>query len=180
MSIVSWFECMSFYLNYTGNGYKKVKFHVEGNISNYTVDQIRTIKETVAAIVGCDNEEIHLNGFCNSTSFFLVLLIKERYVNGLLNMKQQDGEKLVNLNINYIIVDSNHVYLKYPKGNFICKLDLKTHVRFSDHFFPESVLPLVRMTVNIFTYLTQVPLGLLQATLKDWLKVFFILRKISR
>lgn len=123
-----------FFLYYTGNGYTKVKFHVEGNISNYTADQIKTIKETVAAIVGCHNEEIYLNGFCNSTSFFVVLLIKERYVNGIFNIKQQDKEKLVNLNVNYIIVDSNHVYLKYSKGNFICRLNLKMQERFSDHF----------------------------------------------
>lgn len=114
---------MSFDLNYTGNGYKKVKFHVQGNISNYTADQIRTIKETVAAIIGCDNEEIHLNGFYKSDSFFVVLSMKERYVNGLFNIKQQDKEKLILLNIHYFIVDSNYVYLKNYKGNF-CMLDL--------------------------------------------------------
>lgn len=108
-------------LNFTGNGYKKVQFHVQGNISNYTADQIGIIKETVAAIVGCDNEEIHLNGFYNSDSFFVVLSMKERYVNGLFNMKPQDEEKLVNLNINYFIQDSDHVYLINPKGSF-CNL----------------------------------------------------------
>lgn len=108
-------------LNFTGNGYKKVQFHVQGNISNYTADQIGIIKETVAAIVGCDNEEIHLNGFYNSDSFFVVLSMKELYVNGLFNMKQQDKENLVNLNINYFIVDSDHIYLKNPKGSF-CNL----------------------------------------------------------
>lgn len=105
-----------------------MQFHVQGNISNYTADQIEIIKETVAAIVGCDNEEIHLNGFCNSFSFFIVLSMKERYVNSLFNMKQQDKETLIGLNINYLIVDSDHVYLKNPKGK-LYELDLKT-----DHF----------------------------------------------
>lgn len=93
---------------------KKVQFYVQGSISNYTARQIVIIKETVAAIVGCDNEKIHLNGFCKSTSFLVVLLMKEGYVNGLFNIKQQDNE-LISLNIKYFIVDSNYVYLK--KGN---------------------------------------------------------------
>lgn len=94
------------------------KFHVQGDISNYTADQIGIIKETVAAIVRCDKEEIHLNGFCKSTSFFVVLSIKESCMEGLFNMKEQDKEKLISLNINYFIVDSCRVYLQNSKGNF--------------------------------------------------------------
>lgn len=122
---VSWFE-------FTGNGYKKVQFHVQGSISNYTARQIVIIKETVAAIVGCDNEEIHLNGFCKSTSFLVVLLMKQRYVNGLFNIKQQDKDKLISLNINYFIVDSNYVYLE--KGN-IPNLSLRFIVKLSELFW---------------------------------------------
>lgn len=110
---------------FTGNGYKKVQFHVQGNISNYTAEQIGLIRETVAAIVGCDSEEIDLNGLCNSTSFFVDLSMKERYVDSLLNMKQQDKEKLILLNIDYFIVDLNFEYLKNPKGNFY-RLNLKS------------------------------------------------------
>lgn len=105
-------------LNFAGNGYKKVQFHVQGNISNYTADQIGIIKESVAAIIGCDNEEIHLNGFYNSDSFFVVLSMKAKYVNGLFNMKQQDKKNLIKLNIDYFIIDSGHIYLKNPKGSF--------------------------------------------------------------
>lgn len=105
-------------MNFIGNGYTEVKFHVQGDISDYAADQIGIIKETVANIVGCDKEKIYLNGFCDSTSFFVVLSIKRRYVNGLFNMKQQDKETLISLNINYFIVDSDCVYLEYPKGNF--------------------------------------------------------------
>lgn len=108
-------------LNFTGNGYKKAQFHVQGDILNYTKDQIGIIKETVAAIVGCDNEEIHLNGLCTSTSFFVVLLIKEIYVNVLLNIGQEDKEKLISLNINYFLVDSDQVDLENPKGK-LCHL----------------------------------------------------------
>lgn len=127
-------------MNFTGNGYKKVKFHIQGDISNYTADQIEIIKETVAAAVGCKNEEIHLNGFCKSTSFFVVLSIKERCINGLFNMKQQDKEKLTSLNINYFIVDSDHVYLEHPKGNFYA---LKT-----DNFM-SGISPIYRLSVNL-------------------------------
>lgn len=108
-------KALCFYEERPRNGYKKVQFHVQGNITNYTLNQIRIIKETVAAIVGCDNEEIHLNGLSKSTSFLVVLLMKERYINGLFNMKQQDKEKLANLNINYFIADSNYVYLEKVK-----------------------------------------------------------------
>lgn len=94
------------------------KFHVQGDISNYTSDQIGIIKETVAAIVRCDKEEIHLNGLCNSTSFFVVLSIIESCMKRLFNMKEQDKEKLISLNINYFIVDSFPVYLQKSKGNF--------------------------------------------------------------
>lgn len=120
-------------LNFTGNGYKNVKFHVEGNLSDYAANDIKIIQETIASFVGCDKKEIHLNGFCRSNSFLVVLSMKERYVNGLFNMKQQDKEKLILLNIHYFIVDSKYIYLKHSKGNF-CMLDLKTYERFSDHF----------------------------------------------
>lgn len=132
-------------MNFTGNGYKKVQFHVQGNISNYTADQIRTIQETVANIVGCDKEGIHLNGFCKSTSFLVYLSMRERNVDELYNMKQHDKEKLISLNIHYLIVDTNYVYLKNPKGNF-CRLDLKTCVKFSDHFM-SGVSPSFRPSV---------------------------------
>lgn len=105
-------------LNLTGNGCKKVQFHVQGSISKYTADQIETIKETVAAIVGCNKEEVYLNGFRKSTSFFVVLSIKEKYVKGLFSMKLQDEEKLIRLKIYYFIVDSRFKYLKSPEGNF--------------------------------------------------------------
>lgn len=108
-------KALCFYEERPRNGYKTVQFHVQGSISDYTTNQIEIIKETVAAIVGCDNEEIHLNGFCKSTSFFVVLSIKEKYINSLFNMKQQDKEKLIGLNINYFIIDSDHVYLNNPK-----------------------------------------------------------------
>lgn len=120
-------------LNFTGNGYKNVKFHVEGNLSDYAANDIEIIRETIASYVGCEKEEIHLNGFCKSNSFLIVLSMKERYVKCLFNMKQQDKEKLILLNIHYFIVDSKYIYLKHSKGNF-CMQDEKTYERFSDHF----------------------------------------------
>lgn len=105
-------------MNFTGNGYKDVKFHVQGSISNYTANQIVIIKKTVAAVVGCDNEKIHLNGLCKSTSFLVVLSMEEIYINGLFNIKQQDKDKLIKLNINYFIVDSRRVYLQSHEGIF--------------------------------------------------------------
>lgn len=118
-------KALCFYEEPIRNGYKKVQFHVQGNISNYTADQIGIIKESVAAIIGCDNEEIHLNGFYNSDSFFVVLSMKEKYVNGLFNMKQQDKKNLIKLNIDYFIIDSGHIYLKNPKAEKNKKSDEK-------------------------------------------------------
>lgn len=109
----------AFFLNYTENGFRNVQFHVNGNISCYTPVEIRRIKETVAAIIGCKLTEIDVNGYRHSSSFLAVLSLKKKYVRKLLTMKQKEKDKLSRLNIDYFIVDFITVYLQSPKGTLV-------------------------------------------------------------
>lgn len=94
-----------FFFNYTESGFKNVQFHVRGNLSNYTKEKIFKIKETVAAIVGCPEEEICVSGFLHSSSFIVVFSVKEIYLRNILAMKQQDKDKLCSLNIDYFTIE---------------------------------------------------------------------------
>lgn len=111
-----YFAFIYFLIIYTENGFRNVQFHVRGNISCYTLVEIRRIRETVAAIVGCKLTEIDVNGYRHSTSFLAVLSIKKKYARKLLTMKQKEKDKLSRLNIDYFIVDFITVYLQSPKG----------------------------------------------------------------
>lgn len=55
----------------------------------------------MANIVGCSIEEIRVHGYLNSNSFFVVLAIKDIYIEKLLAMGQHDKDKLRKLSINY-------------------------------------------------------------------------------
>lgn len=68
-------------------------------------------KETLAAMLNCSIDDIHVAGYQDSTSFFLVLSIKERYVGKLLSLKQQEKENLIQLNIDFFKVDDITIYL---------------------------------------------------------------------
>lgn len=96
---------------------------MQGNLSEYSKRQIEKIKETVASIVGCSPKEIHENGYHKSSSFFVVLLMKELYTRKLLSIEQDEKDKLFQLNIDYIIVDKDPVYLERSQGKpiYICK-----------------------------------------------------------
>lgn len=87
-------------------------------MNNYTQNYIENVKQTVAEIVGCSTEEIQFGGICPSHSFLVVLSLKTEYLRKLLNMNQQDKDKLRRLNIDYIIADLNVVFLERSKGNY--------------------------------------------------------------
>lgn len=106
---------LCFYEMPTENGHNQVKFHVTGNLTNYTKGQIETIRETVAVILRCTATDIYVSGLDHSTSFFVVISIKQNYLKNLLAMGEQDQEKLIELKIDHFIVDFVTVYLRYPK-----------------------------------------------------------------
>lgn len=56
----------------------------------------------MANIVDCSIEEVRVHGYLRSTSFFVVLAIKEIYIERLLAMTQHDEDKLRQLKIDYI------------------------------------------------------------------------------
>lgn len=60
--------------------------------------------------------EIFVNGGKPSNSFFLDLSLKEVYTWKLLKMGDQDHLKLMNLNIEFLIVDKNTIYFQNIKG----------------------------------------------------------------
>lgn len=102
--------------HFTENGFKNIQVHVLRNLSEYNSERIEKIKDTVAAIVGCTSKEIVVGGFSHSNSFFLALAIKDTYYRKLLDMGQQDKEKLRQLNIDFLIVDLNVIFLDHWKG----------------------------------------------------------------
>lgn len=121
-------KALCFYEAPTENGYKNVRFHVGGNLSDYTTEDIQKIKETVAVILKCTEDDIIMSGIYQATSFFVVISIKQEYKRKLISMVTSDKEKLIGLNIDYFIVDFKTVYLGIPNVKyfwnklFICSL----------------------------------------------------------
>eukprot|EP00105_Crassostrea_gigas_P012600 XP_011428649.2 PREDICTED: repressor of yield of DENV protein homolog [Crassostrea gigas] len=56
-----------------------------------------------------------MSGIYQATSFFVVISIKQEYKRKLISMVTSDKEKLIGLNIDYLIVDFKTVYLGIPK-----------------------------------------------------------------
>lgn len=106
---------MIFILN-SDNGYKHVQFHVQGNLDDYTKEQIEHIVEAVADIVDCETQDISVNGVKPSNSFFLVLSLKKVYTWKLSKLNEQDCHRLTNLNIDFFIVDFKTIFLQSVKG----------------------------------------------------------------
>lgn len=80
----------------------KHSFPRDANLHYLSTDGVIKIRETVANIVDCSIEEIRVHGYLRSTSFFIVLAIKEIYIGRLLAMTQHDKDKLRKLKIDYI------------------------------------------------------------------------------
>lgn len=102
------------FIFYAVNGFKKVEFHVQGDVSGYTRAYINHVIKTVAVMLGCKDEDILLNGVRHSKSFLLSLLVKEIYISKLL--KEKDCIKLIRYNIDYLIIDGEIIRLERPKG----------------------------------------------------------------
>lgn len=97
-------------------GFKNVKFHVKGDVDNYSKKEIDDILEGVAEILDCEKRDILVNGVLPSMSFIIVLSINEAYIWRLDVLSKQDCNKLRRLNIDYLIVDEYLFFLESPKG----------------------------------------------------------------
>lgn len=113
------FFLMLHFFCWTDNGYKNVHFHVVANIGCYRTENITKVRETVAAIVGCTIEEVLVNGYLHSTSFILVLSIKNNFVHKLLAFKRKDKDTLSKLSIDYFKIDSTIIRLKGLRGIYV-------------------------------------------------------------
>lgn len=102
--------------NIIENGFKEVKFHVQGNLKDYNQEQIDIIKETVATILRCTINDIFVSGFDHSSSFFVIISIRQIYIKYLFSIDDYDKEKL---HIDYFIMDCKTVYLKRFKGKHL-------------------------------------------------------------
>lgn len=126
------------------NGYKKVQFHIQGYLKDYTKEHIENIVEAVADILDCEPHDILVNGVKPSNSFFLVLSFQEVYSRRLFNLNKQDRLRLMKLNIDFFIVYFDPIFLQSREGK------LFFHVYFS---YLHKVAP----EINILFYLYNIP-----------------------
>lgn len=96
---------------------------MHGEFADYGSRQIEKMKATVAAAVGCSSDKILVGGICPSSSFLLVLSIKNAYVGKLLEIGQEYKAKLKKLNVDYFIIDLTIVHLECPKGKHLFRLE---------------------------------------------------------
>lgn len=106
------------------NGFKKVKFHVQGDMKEYTKREIELIRKTVVELLKCKAKDIFVSGLDHSSSFFVIVSIREDYIRNLFELEEHDEEKLASLRINCFIVDCVTVYLNVHKGKFLINLIL--------------------------------------------------------
>ncbi|XP_065922710.1 uncharacterized protein [Magallana gigas] len=105
-------KAMHFYEKPPENRCRNVRFHVARYLQQFSTEDETKIRETVSRIVGCSIEDVQVNGYLYSSSFFLVLSIKEIYIERLFNMKQHDKEQLSKLSIDYFKDDFKTVQLE--------------------------------------------------------------------
>lgn len=111
------FTLIFFLFDFLEPGSRNVYFHVVANLQNFSPEDELKIKKTVAKIIGCSLEEIKVHGYLPSSSFLLVLSIKEIYIKRLLAMRQHDKDTLIKLNIDYLKDDFMTIRLMEKSGN---------------------------------------------------------------
>lgn len=110
-------KALCFFEATSEQGNVNVKFHIKGNLDDYTRQDIDDIVEEVADMLECEKRNILVNGVLHSSSFLLVLSIKETYVWKLSCMNEQDKMKLQRLNIDYLMIGEEVIVLDGSKGS---------------------------------------------------------------
>lgn len=110
-------KALCFFEATSEQGSVDVKFHIKGNLDDYTRQAIDDIVQEVADMLECEKRNILVNGVLHSSSFLLVLSIKETYVWKLSCMNEQDKVKLQRLNIDYLMFGEEVIALSGSKGN---------------------------------------------------------------
>lgn len=80
------------------------------------MEEIKSIVDVVADILDCKVEEIRVSGVRPSTSFYLVLSIKENDAQKLSYMNEEDVLRLTKFNIDILIVDENTITINSENG----------------------------------------------------------------
>lgn len=93
-----------------------MQFHIQGDLTSFTKEDIDRIVVTVAAILNCYPNDIRVNGLKRSESVMLILSIKKTYSCKLSFLNIQDCMRLVELGIDYLILDKDKIILKKPQG----------------------------------------------------------------
>lgn len=93
-----------------------MQFHIQGDLTSFTKEDIDRIVVTVAAILNCYPNDIRVNGLKRSESVMLILSIKKTYSCKLSFLNIQDCMRLVELGIDYLILDKDKIILKKLQG----------------------------------------------------------------
>lgn len=134
------------------NGFKNVQFHIQGDLNDYTKEHIEHIVEVVADILECETQEIFVNGVKPSSSFFLVLSLKEVYTRKLSEVNEQDRLRLIKLYIDFIIVDLNTIFLQSLEGkSYFIYISYIFYRWFCLHLYlPNNWIWIMLLQMNIF------------------------------
>lgn len=107
---------LSFFFLFQDEDSQNVRFHVVANRRHFTPEDVAKIRKTVAEILDCSLDDVQVNGYLHSTSFFLVLSIKNIYIKNLLAINQHEKDKLMKLKIDYFEYDNHTVMLEHTAG----------------------------------------------------------------
>lgn len=88
-------------------------------MKEYTKRDIELIRKTVVQLLKCKAKDVFVSGFDHSSSFYVIVSIREDYTRNLFALEENDEEKLAALRINCFIVDCVTVYLNDQEGNFL-------------------------------------------------------------
>lgn len=89
---------------------------MKGNLGDYTKEDIQNIVKTVAAMLDCDENDIFVNGVLHSTSFILIISMRESFTQRLSALNAQDSLKLQMLNIDSLSLNGKTITLESVKG----------------------------------------------------------------
>lgn len=98
------------------DGHENVKFHVKGDLKNYTKEQIQDIVHVVADILHCKEEDIGIQGLQKSQSFILILSIQRDLTWKLSYLNEADLLRFNRLNIDYLVVRERLIPLESSRG----------------------------------------------------------------
>ncbi|XP_061172835.1 antiviral innate immune response receptor RIG-I-like [Saccostrea echinata] len=103
-------KALCFFENQPENGYKQARFHVNGNVEDYSKEDLLRIRDTIAAMLDCSTDSVSIEGLRPSESFVVVVAIKQEYINRLLERAQNILVHLCDLNVDYFECDGVKIY----------------------------------------------------------------------